>query len=174
MVQVILKETMIGLGKFGNVVEVKPGYARNYLILKIKRFQSLKKNRAVIESQRKDLEKQEAARKSAAEDLAKKLAKETFEILATTADGMKLYGSVGVSEIHKLLSDKGYDNTEKKAINIVEGPIRELGEYEVLVTFHAEVQGTITVKVASDLSSSPSTELDSIDVDDDDNTSTSA
>ena len=150
MVQVILKETILGLGKFGEVVDVKPGYARNFLVPQHKALPVTEENRSVIESQRKDLEAKEADRRKAATELAKRLAAQKFMIEVTTSDGTRLYGSIGVSEVKHLLDEKGYEQIEKRAINIIDGPIREVGEYKVLITYHADVQDEITVRVVAD------------------------
>ena len=80
MVQVILKETILGLGKFGQVVDVKPGYARNFLVPSQKALPVTEENRSIIESQRQELEAKEEVRKQEALKLAQELAKKEFKI----------------------------------------------------------------------------------------------
>ena len=154
MVQVILKETILGLGKFGQVVDVKPGYARNFLVPSQKALPVTEENRTIIEGQRKELEAKEEVRKQEAMKLAQELAKKDFTISAVTSDGTRLYGSIGVSEVQKLLADQGYDKIEKRSINLIDGSIREVGAYRVLITYHADVQEELTVNVISDASGS--------------------
>jgi len=150
MVQVILKETILGLAQFGQVVDVRPGYARNFLVPSQKALPVTEENRAIIESQRADLEAKEAERREAAKELAKALAGQSFSIQTTTSDGTRLYGSIGVTEIQSLLAENGHQ-IEKRAINIIDGPIREVGQYQVLITYHADVQESINVNILSDV-----------------------
>lgn len=154
MVQVILKETILGLGKFGQVVDVKPGYARNFLVPSQKALPVTEENRSIIENQRQELEAKEEVRKQEALELAQELAKKEFKISAVTSDGTRLYGSIGVGEVQKLLADNGYDQIEKRSINLIDGSIREVGAYRVLITYHADVQEELTVNVVSDTNAS--------------------
>jgi len=149
MVQVILKETILGLGQFGQVVDVRPGYARNFLVPGQKALPVTEENRAMIESQRVELEAKEAERRAVAKELAKNLSGQSFSIQVTTSDGTRLYGSIGVTEIQALLAKNGHQ-IEKRSINVIDGPIREIGQYQVLITYHADVQESITVNILSD------------------------
>ena len=157
MVQVILKETILGLGQFGQVVDVKAVYARTFLVPTHKALPVTEKNKTIIESQRAELEAKEAERCVAARELAKALAGQSFSIQTTTSDGTRLYGSIGVTEIQELLAENGH-SIEKRAINIVDGPIREIGQYQVLITYHADVQESISVNILSDVAPTVSEE----------------
>ena len=135
--KIILKQSIDNLGKEGEILDVKAGYARNYLIPQGKAKPANKANMAVFETIRAELEAKEIAALSDAE--AKELAMKDVvcTISANAGEEGKLYGSVSTTEIAANLLEQGFE-VEKRDINMPEA-IRNTGEYEVTVSLYAEV-----------------------------------
>ncbi|MFW6216510.1 MAG: 50S ribosomal protein L9, partial [Desulfohalobiaceae bacterium] len=135
--QVILRTNIENLGQLGEVVKVKPGYARNYLIPKKLAMQATSSNLKAFEQQRKRLEAELEAQRSAAERIANRLQELELAIPVRVGEGDKLYGSVTNTHIAQALQEKGLD-IDKKQVEL-EKPIRALGEYQVPVRVYPEV-----------------------------------
>ncbi len=143
--QVILLETIKNLGDLGSVVDVRPGYGRNFLIPQGKALPATKNNLAEVEERRAELEKQAAELLSAAEARAEKLAEATITVGAKSGDEGKLFGSVGTANIAEAISEQTGVQVEKAEVKLPLGAIRQTGEYEIDLSLHADV--TVTIKL---------------------------
>jgi len=143
--QVILLETIKNLGDLGSVVDVRPGYGRNFLIPQGKALPATKNNLAEVEERRAELEKQAAELLSAAEARAEKLAEATITVGAKSGDEGKLFGSVGTANIADAISEQTGVAVEKAEVKLPLGAIRPTGEYELDLSLHADV--TVTIKL---------------------------
>ena len=143
--QVILLETIKNLGDLGSVVDVRPGYGRNFLIPQGKALPATKNNLAEVEERRAELEKQAAELLSAAEARAEKLAEATITVGAKSGDEGKLFGSVGTANIADAISEQTGVAVQKAEMKLPLGAIRQTGEYEIDLSLHADV--TVTIKL---------------------------
>src|SRR5436853_7235026 len=144
--EVILLERVAKLGQMGDVVRVKDGFARNYLLPKGKALRATKDNRSRFEKMKVELEARNLEQKGEAEKIAQKLDGQTFTVLRQAAEGGQLYGSVSPRDIAALASDKGFALSRSQiALN---APIKMIGRHKVPVTLHPEVEVTINVTVA--------------------------
>ncbi|MDX1804576.1 MAG: 50S ribosomal protein L9 [Alcanivorax sp.] len=144
--QVILLETIKNLGDLGSVVDVRPGYGRNFLIPQGKALPATKANLAEVDQRRAELEKQAAEQLAAAQERAEKLNEATVSIAAKAGDEGKLFGSVGTRDIAEAITAATGVDVEKAEVKLPHGALRNTGEYEVDLALHAEV--TVTVKLA--------------------------
>ena len=143
---IILLERVVNLGDLGDEVVVKSGFARNFLIPKGKAVRASKDNRAVFEARRADLERSALERLGGAQARAAKLAGVSVTISVKAGDEGKLYGSVGTHDIAEALAAQGAD-IAKSEIRMPAGPIRLVGEYDIDVHLHTDVNATIKVIV---------------------------
>jgi len=144
--EVILLERVAKLGQMGEVVRVKDGFARNYLLPKGKALRATKENKSRFETMKVDLEARNLEQKSDAEKIAKKLDGQRFTVLRQAAEGGQLYGSVSPRDLAALVSEKGFAiNRAQIALNT---PIKTIGLHKVPVTLHPEVEVTISIAVA--------------------------
>lgn len=143
--QIILRTDIESLGNLGEVVNVKSGYARNYLIPKNYALEATPGNLKSFEQQKKRLQEKLEAEKFAAQDLSKKLEQIELRIPVRVGESDKLYGSVTNVHISQALADLGYE-IDKKQIGL-EKPIRVLGEYYVPIKVYPEVKPELKVKV---------------------------
>ncbi len=143
---IILCKDIPTLGKMGDVVKVKEGYARNFLFPKKLAFFATTENVKKIEQQKLKKVAEEAKQKKEAEALAEKLGKVSCTVTVEVNDLEKLYGSVSEMEIAKVLEEEGFA-IDKKSI-MLEKPIEELGIYEVGVKLHPGVVAKVRVWVA--------------------------
>lgn len=146
---VILLERVGRLGGLGDEVNVKPGFARNFLIPQGKAVRASKANRDVFEARRAELERVAAERLAAANARAAALAGLAVTIVAKAGDEGKLYGSVGTGDIAAAISAKG-QAVERSEVRLPEGVIRSVGEYEIDVQLHSDVHTTITLAVVAE------------------------
>ena len=144
--ELILLEKVLNLGDLGDKVTVKPGYGRNYLVPSGKAVRATKANLADFEARRAELEKAAMKKLSSAEDRLKALEGFEIKLVANASDEGKLYGSIGPREIAIAVSKDGPE-LEKSEVIMGEGPIRYVGEHDVLVQLHADVETTIKVTV---------------------------
>jgi len=147
--QVILLENVANVGKLGDLVNVKPGFARNYLVPQGKATVATEENKAQFEERRAELEKISAEKLQAAQDRAKTLEGQVVEISSRASDEGKLFGSVGVFEIAEAFTAKGLE-LNKSEVRLPEGPLKEIGEYEVEVSVHTEVIFNVMVNVVAE------------------------
>lgn len=144
--EVILLERVAKLGQMGEVVRVKDGFARNYLLPRGKALRATKENRTRFESMKVDLEARNLELKSEAEKVAQKLNGLSITVLRQSAEGGQLYGSVTPRDIATLATEKGFAVSRHQiALNT---PIKTIGLHKIPVTLHPEVEVSISVTVA--------------------------
>ena len=144
--EVILLERVAKLGQMGDVVRVKDGFARNYLLLKGKALRATKENKSRFDTMKVELEARNLEQKSEAEKVAGKLDGQSFTVLRQAAEGGQLYGSVSPRDLAELVSAKGFSlNRSQIALH---NPIKTIGMHKVPITLHPEVEVSITVTVA--------------------------
>ena len=143
--QVILLERVAKLGQMGDVVEVKPGFARNFLLPQGKALSASKANIASFEEQKAQLEARNLETKKEAEALAAKLDGEQFIVIRSASDSGALYGSVTTRDAADLATEAGFSIDRKQ---VILSPIKELGIHEVTIVLHPEVDATVRLNVA--------------------------
>lgn len=144
--QVILLERVSKLGQMGDVVDVKPGYARNFLLPQGKAKTASETNIAAFEKQKSQLEAQNLETKKEADALLGKLDGQTFIVIRSASDSGALYGSVSPRDAAEVATSEGF-SINRKQISLVK-PIKELGLHEMSVVLHPEVTATIVLNVA--------------------------
>ena len=145
--ELILKETIDSLGREGDVVKVKPGYARNYLLPQGKAVQATKENMAALEQNKAEIQARLDEQHKKAEALFKKLSGITLEFEELAADDDKLFGSVTANDIFDRLAEKNVA-VEKKNIFLPE-PIKVLGEKKVTIKVGFDLEAEITVNIVA-------------------------
>tara|TARA_B100000579_G_C22806732_1_gene842931 strand:- start:1304 stop:1762 length:459 start_codon:yes stop_codon:yes gene_type:complete len=145
--KVILLENLRNIGSIGEVIDVKKGYAKNYLISQKKALFASKKNISEVEKLKKELNKKDIEKKKDAKTISEKIQNKEFEIKKLCNETKELYGSVTPSEISKLLKEN-----EKVEINASQiQPVKEIksiGTFVVLINLHSEIQSKINIKVS--------------------------
>ena len=144
--QVILLERVAKLGQMGDVVNVKPGFARNYLLPQGKALSASERNIADFEARKVQLEAQNLETRKEAEALGERLGGQTFVVIRSASDGGALYGSVTPRDAADAAATGGF-TVDRKQI-VLSRPIKELGLCDVSVTLHPEVEVTIHLNVA--------------------------
>lgn len=144
--QVILLERVESLGQMGDVVRVKPGFARNFLLPQKKAMRATKENLAVFEKQRAQLEAQNLARKGEAGQVAEKMAGLTVVIIRQAGETGQLYGSVSNRDIADAVTAAGF-TVERRQVLLLQ-PIKALGIHATRVSLHPEVDVEVKVNVA--------------------------
>jgi large subunit ribosomal protein L9 len=143
---VILLERVEKLGQIGDVVSVKAGFARNYLLPRNKALRANEANKKVFEANRAQIEANNAARRGDAEKEAKTLNGVSVTLIRQASNTGQLYGSVSARDLAEILDGEGH-KVPKSAI-VLDKPIKAIGVYEVKVALHAEVSVTVKVNVA--------------------------
>lgn len=146
--KVILLKDIEALGSAGEVVEVKNGYGRNFLIPRNEALVATAANMAQFESRRKQQETLAERDRRAAEALAKKLEAESITAQVKVGEEDRLFGSVTAQNVAELLDEKGYE-VDRRAIHL-EDPIRELGVYNIEVRLHSEVTAAVKLWVVKE------------------------
>ncbi len=144
--EVILLERIGRLGKIGDVVRVKNGFARNFLLPRGKALRANDDNKKRFESQREELEKRNNEEKKAAEKIAKKFDGKVYVAIRQAGETGQLYGSVTTKEIAELVS-KGDIQIERSQVRL-DVPIKTIGLHKVILHLHGEVDANITINVA--------------------------
>ncbi|MGR3509351.1 MAG: 50S ribosomal protein L9 [Sulfitobacter sp.] len=144
--QVILLERVAKLGQMGEVVDVKPGYARNFLLPQGKALSASKANIEAFEGQKAQLEAQNLETKKEAEAMADKLNGQQFIIIRSASDSGALYGSVTTRDAAEAATAEGFTVDRKQVV--LGSPIKDLGLHNVNVILHPEVEATIQLNVA--------------------------
>ena len=144
--QVILLERVAKLGQMGEVVDVKPGYARNFLLPQGKALTASKGNIAGFEAQKAQLEAQNLETKKEADAMAEKLGGQQFVVIRSASDAGALYGSVTTRDAAEAATAEGF-TLDRKQVALI-APIKILGLHDVSVRLHPEVECTITMNVA--------------------------
>ena len=144
--EVILLEKMGKLGKLGDKVIVKAGFGRNYLLPFGKAVAATETNVAEFEARRAELELTANDKQAVAETRAAALAEVSIAIEAQAGEGGKLFGSVGPRDVADAITAAGVE-VSKSEVRMPEGPIRELGEYQVVIHLHADVEASVALTI---------------------------
>ena len=147
--EVILLERIEKVGKLGDVVKVKAGFARNYLLPQNKALRVNKENLSIYEKEKEKYEKLNNEKLSAAEKIAKKMESISINIIKQASDSGQLYGSVSTRDIAEELNNQGH-NIEKRQI-VLKSVIKNVGQHEVRVVIHPEFIINISVNIARTL-----------------------
>lgn len=143
---VILLERIAKLGQMGDVVRVKDGFARNFLLPQKKALRATDENRKQFEAQRAQLEARNLELKREAEAVAEKLDGETFVAIRQAGDTGQLYGSVSSRDVAELMTEAGF-SVDRRQVELL-APIKALGVHPVTVVLHPEVTVTVSANVA--------------------------
>ena len=144
---VILLERIEKLGQMGDVVSVKNGFARNFLLPREKALRATKENLTYFDSQRKELETRNLQRRDEAGAVAQEMAGTSVVLIRQAGETGQLYGSVTIRDIAVALDEEGY-KTERSQVAL-DRPIKTIGVHEVRIYLHAEVAQTVSVNVAA-------------------------
>ncbi len=144
--EVILFEKIDRLGGIGDLVNVKAGFARNFLLPQGKAKMATEANKAEIETRRAEFEKLATEALAAAEKRREQIEALTIEIAAKSGTEGKLFGSIGNIDVAAALTEAGVD-VEKREVRLPEGPIRQAGEYEITLHLHSEVDAVAKVTI---------------------------
>ena len=146
--KVILLENIRKIGSIGEIIDVKRGFARNFLISKKKALFASKANIKEVEVIKQELNKKDQEKKNKAKLIQEKIKNKFFEIKKLSTENKELYGSVKPTEISKLLKENLQIEINPSLIQPVK-EIKSLGDFKVIVNLHSEIQEQITVKVIS-------------------------
>jgi large subunit ribosomal protein L9 len=144
--QIILLERIAKLGQMGDVVDVKPGYARNFLLAKGKAMNATIQNLEAFKSKKSELETRNLETKSEAEAVSVKLEGKIFIIIRQASDAGSLYGSVSTRDAAEIATEAGF-TLDRGQISL-KRPIKELGIHEIKISLHPEVETTFSLNVA--------------------------
>lgn len=144
--QIVLLERVEHLGNLGDVVTVKPGYARNYLLPRAKALRATRDNMAAFEKRKADLQAAGDARKAEAEKGAKKLEGQSFVLIRQASEGGQLYGSVAARDVAEAVAEAGHAVARNQVR--MNTPIKTLGLFSVPLVLHPDVVVNVTVNIA--------------------------
>jgi large subunit ribosomal protein L9 len=147
--EVILFETVQNLGRVGDQVKVKPGYARNYLLPQGKAALATPEAAKAVEARRAEFEKREATERAEAQTKADSISGKSFTLVRKAGEEGRLFGSVGASDLVDALADSGIALTRHEVL-LSDGPMRQIGDYEVVLRLHFEVETTINVSIVAE------------------------
>ena len=147
--QIILLEKVINLGNLGDVVKVKDGYARNFLIPKRMAKRATPAALAEFEARRAELEKVAAEKRAVAQGVADKMAGLSVSVARKAGMDGRLFGSVGNTDIADAIKAAGFD-VDKSSIRLPDGPLKAIGEFPLDVALHTDVLASITVAVVAE------------------------
>ena len=144
--KVVLLENLRNLGSIGEIISVKRGYARNFLIPQKKALFASEKNIKDVDKIKSDLNKKDQEKKRSAKEIADKLKDKTFEVKKLVTENKELYGSVKPTEISKILKEKENIELSSSLIQPVK-EIKSVGEFKVILNLHSEIESFIKIKV---------------------------
>jgi len=147
-VEVILRDDVPSLGKIGQVVRVKPGYARNFLFPRGLAVEANRKNLHVLEHQKRVIGAKAERERKSAESVAQKLNGLKLTVQARAGEEGRLFGSVTNLDLERLLADKGF-HVDRRRIELAE-PIKQLGTYPVVVQVGRDVRATVKLTVVAE------------------------
>ena len=147
--QIILLEKVVNLGNLGDVVKVKDGYARNFLIPQLMAKRATPAAMAEFEARRAELEKLAAEKLAAAQGVADKMNGTSVTVTRKAGMDGRLFGSVGNADVADALKLAGFE-VDKAAVRMPEGPLKAIGEFPLDVALHTDVLANITVTVVSE------------------------
>jgi large subunit ribosomal protein L9 len=154
--KLILQETVVGLGKLGDIVNVKPGYSRNYLVPYGKALPATEAHIEMLGKMRAQLEAKEAEKLAAANKRAEPFRGKVVSIEMHASEEGKLYGSLAPADVVTAFAAIGHE-LEKSEV-LMPGSVREAGEHHVMLQFHPEVEVQVTVTVTGSEQDSPAQE----------------
>ena len=146
--KVILLENVKKIGSIGEIIEVKRGFARNFLIANKKALYASKQNISQVEKIKSDLAKKDNEKKQFAKKIAEQINKKEYIVKKLNTENNELYGSVKPTEISKIISDVDKIEIRPSMIQPVK-EIKSLGKFDVKISLHSEVDAKITIKVIS-------------------------
>ena len=146
--KVILLENVKRIGSIGEVIDVKRGFARNFLIANKKALYASKENIKEVEKIKTDLSKKDNERKQEATNIAEQINNKEYSVQKLSTENNELYGSVKPTEISKLIQDENKVEIKPSMIQPVE-EIKSLGKFKVKISLHSEVDAEIVVNVTS-------------------------
>lgn len=146
--KIILKEDIHGLGRAGQIINVKDGYARNYLLPRGLAIVADEKNLKLLEYQKRKFEEEARKKRQDAESIAQRLGELQLIIKAKAGEDMKLFGSITPATVAEVLKNEGF-SIDKKQINIPE-PIKRAGEYEINVKLHSNITAKLKINVVAE------------------------
>tara|TARA_Y100000741_G_scaffold214397_1_gene163332 strand:- start:888 stop:1346 length:459 start_codon:yes stop_codon:yes gene_type:complete len=146
--KVILLENIRKIGSIGEIIDVKRGFARNFLISKKKALFASKANIKEVQAIKQELNKKDQEKKNKAKSIQEKIKNKVFEIKKLSTENNELYGSVKPTEISKLLEENSKVEINPSLIQPVK-EIKSLGDFKVIINLHSEVQEQIIIKVIS-------------------------
>ena len=146
--KVILLENLKKIGSIGEVIDVKRGFARNFLIANKKALYASKENISQVEKIKIDLSKKDNEKKQDAKQIAEKINKKIYEVKKLSTENKELYGSVKPTEISKLIKDLDAIDIKPSMIQPVQ-EIKSIGKFKVKISLHSEVDAEITINVSS-------------------------
>ena len=144
--KVILLENIRKIGSIGEIIDVKRGFARNYLIAQKKALFASKENVKEVEKLKTELSKKDQDKKNQAKEISERIKNKEFEIKKLSTENKELYGSVKPTEISKLLQEKESITINPSLIQPAK-EIKSLGTYNVILNLHSEIQTEIKIKV---------------------------
>ena len=146
--KVILLENIKRIGSIGEIIDVKRGFARNFLIANKKALHASKENIKEVEKVKSDLSKKDDEKKQNAKKISEQINKKNYIIKKLSTENNELYGSVKPTEISKIIKDKNKIDIKPSMIQPVQ-EIKSLGKFKVKISLHSEVDAEITIDVAS-------------------------
>ena len=146
--KVILLENLKKIGSIGEVIDVKRGFARNFLIANKKALYASKENISEVEKIKTDLSKKDNEKKQQAKQITEKINNREYDVKKLSTENNELYGSVKPTEISKLIKDIDAQDIKPSMIQPVQ-EIKSLGKFKVKISLHSEVDVEITIKVSS-------------------------
>ena len=146
--KVILLENVKRIGSIGEIIDVKRGFARNFLIANKKALYASKENIKEVEKIKSDLSKKDNEKKKEAFQISEQINKKEYTVKKLSTENNELYGSVKPTEISKLIQEKNKINIKPSMIQPVE-EIKALGKFKVKISLHSEVDAEITINVSS-------------------------
>tara|TARA_B100000073_G_scaffold15616_1_gene12719 strand:+ start:170 stop:628 length:459 start_codon:yes stop_codon:yes gene_type:complete len=144
--KIVLLENLKKLGTIGQIINVKRGYARNFLIPEKKALFASEKNIKEVEKIKSDLNKKDQEKKKLAKELSEKIKNKVFTVKKLITENKELYGSVNPTEISKMLKDNEGIELSSSLIQPVK-EIKSIGEFKVLLNLHSEIETSIKIKV---------------------------
>jgi large subunit ribosomal protein L9 len=147
--QIILLDKVANVGNLGDVVKVKDGYARNFLIPRGMAKRATPENLAMLEAKRAELEQAAGAKLTAAQGIAEKLEGQTVRIPQKAGVDGRLFGSVGTADIAEALGKQGM-SVEKSQVRLPAGPLKTVGEHPVTIQLHTDVVANVTIAVVAE------------------------
>ena len=147
--KIVLLENVRKVGSIGEIIDVKRGFARNFLISKKKALFASKENVKEVEKIKQDLSKKDQEKKKKAKNIQEKIQNKEFEVKKLSTENKELYGSVKPTEIAKILQKKEKIEISPSMIQPVK-EIKSIGTFKVILNLHSEIQSKISIKVVSD------------------------